>query len=51
MKMELDAKLKERQKEISARMEMRNRVDQEKSILSRENSLTVEEIESFVKER
>lgn len=35
MKMELEAKLKERQKEISARMEMKNRVDQEKLVLSR----------------
>ena len=51
MRMELEGKLKERQREISLRMEMKARVDLEKSTLSKENSLSVEEVDAYVKEK
>jgi hypothetical protein len=42
--MELDSKLKERHKEISAKGEMKMRLESEKARINKENSMKVEDI-------
>lgn len=42
--MELDAKLKERHKEINARLDMQKRLDSAKDAIQSENNMSIEDI-------
>ena len=49
--MDLDAKLKDRHKQISAKTEMKMRLDTEKARINKENSMKVEDIEKVAREK
>lgn len=49
--MELDAKLKERHKEINARLDMQKRLDSAKDAIQSENNMSIEDIQRAAREK
>lgn len=49
--MELEERLRERMLELQSKITMRNKVDDLKEAINRENALTVENVAAFAKEK
>lgn len=49
--MDLEEKLKERMIELQSKLNMRNKVEDLKEAINKENSLTVENVTAFAKEK